>query len=400
MRITLRRNKEKDLRRGYPWVFANQIDDVSGSPESGDVVEIASSTGTLYGRGLYHSDSLIAVRFLTSDVSRPIDAGFFRERLERALAIRRQTFGDSSHYRLINSESDGLPGTIIDRYGDVLTWSTLSFGMAQRRDVILDALEELLAPRAIVERNDAPLREKDSLEETSGVIRGSYDEPIEIQEEGVSFLVDVLKGPKTGFFIDQRINRQFLRRFARGRRTLDVFCADGGFGLHAAAAGAESVHMIDSSGTALERARCNAERNGLLDKVTFEAAEALDRMGEMVDEGASYDLIILDPPAFAKSRRQVAQATKAYQRINITALQMLRPGGLLATSSCSQAISEDDFVKIVDYSVRRSGSVVRTLHQGFQSPDHPVLPSMPETRYLKFFVHEKMRDEIPREQPG
>ena len=398
MRVTLRRNKEKDLRRGYPWVFANQIDDVSGSPASGDVVQIASSTGALYGLGLYHADSLIAVRFLTSDPSRPIDAAFFRGRLERALKLRQQAFAGSTHYRLVNSESDGFPGTVIDRYGDVVTWSTLSYGMASRRNDILDALDELVAPRAVVERNDAPLREKDNLEETSGVIRGTYEGPVEIREDDVTFLVDVLEGPKTGFFIDQRINRQFLRRFAQGRRTLDVFCADGGFGLHAAAAGAESVHMLDSSAAALERARRNAERNGLTDKVSFEESEALERMGELVDEGATFDLIILDPPAFAKSRRQVTQATKAYQRINITALQMLRPGGILATSSCSQAVSEDDFAKIVDYSVRRSGSVVRTLHRGSQSPDHPVLPSMPETRYLKFFVHEKMGDEIPRNE--
>lgn len=376
-------------------MFSNQIHDISGDPKSGDVVEIAGSDGTPYGLGLYHSDSLIAVRFLTSDTSRSIDTSFFRERLERAIAFRRQVFGDATHYRLVYGESDGMPGTIIDRYGDVLTWSTLSYGMAQRRDEILDILDELLAPKAIVERNDAPLREKDHLEETTGVLRGSYDGPVEIREDDVVFRVDVLEGPKTGFFIDQRLNRQFVRRFARGRRVLDVFCADGGFGLHAAAAGADSVHLLDSSGTALARARQNAESSGLLDRVTFEEADALDRLGELVNEGATYDLIILDPPAFAKSRRQVEQASKAYQRINITALQMLRPGGLLATSSCSQAVSEQDFEKILDYSVRRSGSNVRTVYRGYPSPDHPVLPSMPETHYLKFFVLEKLSDEIP-----
>lgn len=395
MRITLRRNKDKDLRRGYPWIFANQIEDIAGAPASGDVVEIASSEGTLYGLGLYHAESLIAVRFLTSDASRTVDASFFRGRLERALSFRRQVFGASTHFRLINSESDGFPGTVIDRYGDVLTWSTLSFGMDQRRDIVIDALEELLSPRAIVERNDAPLREKDNLELTSGLLRGSYDGPVEIREEDVSFLVDVLAGPKTGFFIDQRINRQYVRRFARDRRVLDVFCADGGFGLHAAAAGAKSVRLLDSSTAALERVERNARQNGLLDKVTFEEADALERLGAMVEEGAEFDLVILDPPAFAKSRRQVEQASRAYQRINITALQLLPPGGILATSSCSQAVPEDEFVKILDYSVRRSGSVVRLLHRGFQSPDHPVLPSMPETHYLKFYVLEKLADEIP-----
>lgn len=395
MRVTLRRNKDKNLRRGYPWVFSNQIEDISGDPQSGDIVEIVGADGTVFGQGIYHAESLIAVRFLTSDASRSIDASFFRERLERALAYRRQVYGDATHYRLVYGESDGMPGTIVDRYNDVLTWSTLSFGMAQRRDEILDILDDLLSPTAIVERNDAALREKDNLEANVGVVRGSYEGPVEIVEEDVRFRVDVLGGPKTGFFIDQRLNRQFLRRFAKGRKVLDVFCADGGFGLHAAAAGAESVHLLDSSGTALERARQNAELNGLLEKVTFDEADALDRLGGLVREDATYDLIILDPPAFAKSRRQVEQATKAYQRINITALQMLRPGGILATSSCSQAVSEEDFVKILDYSVRRSGSNVRTLHRGYPSPDHPVLPTMPETHYLKFFVLEKLSDELP-----
>lgn len=395
MRVTLRRNKDKNIRRGYPWVFANQIGHVTGDPASGEVVEIVSAEGRVYGLGLYHAESLIAVRFLTSNAEETIDAAFFTRRLERSLALRRQLFGESTHFRLVFGESDGFPGTIIDRYGDVLTWSTLSLGMAQRRDLILDVMEEMLSPTAIIERNDLLLRAKDNLEMQTGVLRGRYERPVEIREEDLVFLVDVLEGPKTGFFIDQRINRSFIRRFAAGRRVLDVFCADGGFGLHAAAAGGESVHLLDSSASALDRASRNADRNNLRDRITLEEADALERLGEMVEQGVSYDLIILDPPAFAKSRRQVDQATKAYQRINITALQLLRPGGILATSSCSQAVSEDEFTKILDYSVRRSGSIVRLLYRGFQSPDHPVLPSMPETHYLKFYVFQKMDDEVP-----
>lgn len=395
MRVTLRRHKDKQLQRGYPWVFANQIENVTGSPQSGDVVEVAGADGRVYGLGLYHATSLIAVRFLTSDAGATIDAAFFRERLRRALALRETAFAGATHYRLAYSESDGLPGTIIDRYGDVLTWSTLSYGMAQRRDLVLDALEELVHPRAVVERNDAPLREKDNLPEARGVVRGTYDGPVEIEEHGVRFLVDVLHGPKTGFFIDHRLHREAIRRFVAGRRVLDVFCADGGFGLQAAAAGAASVHMIDVSAAALERVADNAARNGLGERVTLEQADALDRMGALVDEGARYDVVILDPPAFAKSRRQVEAATKAYQRINITALQMLGPGGILATSSCSQAIEEADFVKIVEYAARRTGSHLRLLYRGAQPPDHPVLEAMPETHYLKFFIFQKLGDELP-----
>lgn len=400
MRITLRRHKDRLLQRGYPWVFANQIHDVTGHPETGDVVEIAGADGHVYGLGLYHATSLIAVRFLTSNPSQTIDAAFFRERLRRALALRDAVFDGSTTYRLAYSESDGLPGTIVDRYGDVLTWSTLSYGMEQRRDWLLDALEELVRPRAIIERNDAPLRAKDELPAAKGVLRGSYTEPAEIEEEGLRFRVDVLDGPKTGFFLDQRLHRRMMRRFVGGKRVLDVFSADGGFGLHAAAAGADAVHMVDASAAALERARANAAHNGIGDRVSLEQADALDRLGEMVREGQQYDVVILDPPAFAKSRRQVDQASKAYQRINISALQLLPPGGILATASCSQAVSEDDFVKILQYSARKARASLRLLYRGTQPPDHPVLEAMPETHYLKFFVFQKLGDELPGSAEG
>lgn len=395
MRVVLRRNKDKQLRNGYPWAFANQIERIEGTPETGDVVEIAGAEGHVYGLGLYHASSLIAVRFLTSDPARVIDASFFRERVRRAWELRASIFGGSTHYRVIFSESDGLPGTIVDRYGDVLTWSCLSYGMAQRREWVLDALEEFLHPSAIVERNDALLRAKDELPESTGILRGTLDGPVTIEEEGVSFEVDVLNGPKTGFFIDQRLNRRMVGAVARGRRVLDVFCADGGFGLLAAAGGAQEVHMVDVSASALERVAANAARNGLAERVRVEQADALDHLGALVREGARYDLIVLDPPAFAKSRRQIEQATKAYQRINITALQMLEPGGILATASCSQAISEADFVRIVEYSARRAGAALRLLYRGTQPPDHPVLESMPETQYLKFFLFQKLGDEVP-----
>jgi 23S rRNA (cytosine1962-C5)-methyltransferase len=395
MRITLRPGKDKQLQRGYPWVFANQIADAAGAPATGDVVEIAGAQGHLYGLGFYHADSLIAVRFLTADAGATVDAAFFHERLRHAYALREAAFSGATHYRLAYSESDGLPGTIIDRYGDVLTWSTLSYGMERHRDALLDGLEALVGPKAVVERNDNPLRGKDGLPENKGVLRGTYEGPVEIEEGGLRFEVDVLEGPKTGFFIDQRFHRAMVRRFAGGRRVLDVFCADGGFGLHAAAGGAAAVHLLDVSGLALERAARNAERNGLRGTITLEQANALDRLGAMVDEGQRYDLVILDPPAFAKSRRHVESAVRSYQRININALQLLPPGGLLATASCSQAIDEGDFVKLLRYAARRAGAQLRLLYRGTQPPDHPVLEAMPETHYLKFYLFQKLGDELP-----
>lgn len=394
-RVVLRAKKDKLIRQGYPWIFANLIDQIEGDPATGDVVQIADADGHVHGQGLYHADSLIAARFLTTDPEAAIDDAFFRARLEKAFRLREAVFGDTTHYRLAYSESDGLPGTIVDRYGDVLTWTTVCYGMDQRHELLLDLLEELVGPRAIVERNDSWLREKDGLDESTGVLRGSYDGPVEIAEDGVRFAVDVPNGPKTGFFIDQRLHRRMIRRVAEGRRVLDVFCADGGFGLHAAAGGAEAVHFLDVSALALERVQHNAALNGVADRCTVEQANALDRLGDYVDEGRTYDLVVLDPPGFAKQRREVDDASRAYQRINITGLQLLEPGGLLATASCSQAISEDDFLKIVRYSARKAGARLRLLYRGGHPPDHPVLDTMPETAYLKFYLFEKLADEAP-----
>jgi 23S rRNA (cytosine1962-C5)-methyltransferase len=401
-RIILRPGKEKALQRGYPWVFANQIDRRrSDGAERGAVVALESASGAEFGLGLYHDRSLIAVRFLTSNPGADIGPDFFRARLERAIAMRQNAFPDATHARLAFGESDGLPGTVIDRYGPpgwrggAVTWSCLSFGMEQYREAMLDALQDLVAPDAIVERNDAALRTKDDLEESTGVLRGEYDGPIDIEEDGARFAVDVLHGPKTGFFIDQRLNRLAVRNHARGRRVLDVFSADGGFGLHAAVAGAAHVHMIDASGDALARATANAERTGVADRVTTETADALDRVGQLAEEGADYDFVVLDPPSFAASRRHVEAATRAYQRLNISALRLLPAGGMLATASCSQAISEENFLQILRYSARRAGARLRLLHRGGQPADHPVLETMPETQYLKCYLFQKLEDEVP-----
>lgn len=401
-RIILRPSKDKQLQKGYPWVFANQIDRRrSDAATRGETVLIQGPRGEEYGVGLFHDTSLIAVRFLSSIVEARPDRDFFRRRIEAAVALRRAAFPEATHARIVFGESDGIPGTVVDRYGPpgytggVLTWTCLSYGIEQHRDTILDLLEEILQPDAIVERNDAPLRGKDELEEARGVIRGDLNGPIMIEEDGVSFAVDVLNGPKTGFFIDQRQNRLAVRPFARDRNVLDVFSADGGFGLHALAAGARSVHMLDASEDALTRARANAERIGVEDRLTTESADALDRLGTMATEGAPYDMIILDPPSFASSRRHVEAGTRAYQRLNISALQILPPRGLLATASCSQAVDENTFLQIVRYSARRAGARLRLLYRGGQPADHPVLETMEETHYLKCYLFQKLEDEVP-----
>ncbi len=387
MKITLKPGKDRAVRQGYPWAFQNQIARADGNPQTGDVVALHAAGGDFLGRGFYHATSLIGVRLVTRDAEVAIDRAFFEEKLRSALALREAFFAGSQHYRLAYGESDGLPGTTLDRYGDVVAFTTLCYGMEQRREMLLDALEAVAGPLTIVERNDHPLRAKDDLPQSTGVLRGTYGGPQKVEEDGVVYEVDVLGGLKTGFFLDQRLNRQIVRRLAKGRRVLDVFCADGGFGLHAAKGGAASVRFLDSSQDALDRARRNAELSGLdASTLAFERADALEKLGRMVDEQQHYDLVVLDPPAFAKSRRHADEAMKAYQRINITGFQLLAPGGILATASCSQAVSEADFLKAVRYSARKAGVALRQLYRGEQSPDHPILDAMPETEYLKFYV--------------
>lgn len=386
--LTLAPGKDRPLRGGYPWVFAGQIARTEGSPHTGDVVSLADASGAPLGLGLYHAQSLVAFRLLTRDASATIDAAFFRRRVERAHALRQRYFGaETTHYRLVYAEADGLPGTIVDRYGDVLTVSTHSAGMDRRQGWIVEALAGLVRPRAIVERNDGALRKKDGLDERAGVVYGDYDGPITLDEHGVRYAVDVLGGLKTGFFLDQRLNRWEVRRWARGQRVLDVFCADGGFGLHAAAGGAASVHFLDSSQGALDRARANAEASGLASvPMTFERADAVVRLGQMAKEGQRFDLVVLDPPAFARSKKHRDTAIRAYQRINISGMQLLEDGGLLATASCSGAITPQDFHDAVAYSAYRAGVRLTLLHEAGHAPDHPVLDAMPETRYLKFLM--------------
>ncbi len=283
--LVLKDEAERGLAGGYPWAFAGQIGRVEGTPATGDAVTIGSASGQALGTGLYHGEAGVAFRLVTREMGATLDDAFWHRRLATALALRETFFaeamerGDTRHYRLAFGEADGLPGTTIDRYEDVVTLTTLAAGMDRRTPVLVDALRDLVGPSAIVARNDTALRRKDGLDETKGVIDGTYGGPVEISEDGVRCEVDVMGGLKTGFFLDQRLNRSVVGRMARGRRVLDAFCADGGFGLHAARGGAASVRFLDSSASALARVRANAERSGLGDvPIETERADALERL--------------------------------------------------------------------------------------------------------------------------
>lgn len=377
--VILRKKEEYRVLAGHPWVFSNEIAAVEGSPAAGDVVALRSSTGAPLGVGFYHPHSLIAVRRLASG-AHLIDRAFFADRIARAAALRRMLVPDGGACRLVHGEADFLPGLVVDRYGPTLALQTLSFGMDARQGLIVDVLQELLQPATIVERNESPLRLLESLPQRAGVLSGSPGE-VEIVEHGVRYRVDPLLGQKTGLFLDQRENRRVVRAYCPGARVLDCFCNDGGFALNAAAAGASSVLGIDISPEAVAHARANAELNGLA--ATFQEGDVFDRLRTLRDEGGQYDVIVLDPPSFTRNRKSVPVARKGYRQLHALAFPLLAPGGVLLTASCSHHITAETFLDDVRKSAARAGKALQLLEWHGAAPDHPVLPGVPETEYLK-----------------
>ncbi|MFQ5700351.1 MAG: class I SAM-dependent rRNA methyltransferase [Acidobacteriota bacterium] len=386
-RVLLKTRQEARLLGGHQWVFSNEIDSVEGEPVNGGVVEVTRRDGRLIGLGYYNAHSLIAVRLLTSR-REAIDRGFFVDRIRSAWDRRRLVYPDLVSYRLVHGESDGLPGLIIDKYEDCAVIQTLCLGMDRAKDTICDALEELMRPRCVVERNESHLRRREGLPARRGVLRGETVEPVLIEEDDLRFAVDLLAGQKTGFYFDQRENRFLVRRYASGARVLDVFCHDGAFGLHAARGGASQVLGLDVAPDAVDRARRNASLNGLEDRCRFEAMEANSALEGLRMQGERFDMIILDPPAFTKSRKNVPAAKKGYEDLNRRALRVLRRGGILATSACSFHITEETFLSCIRRAAQRTNRSLCQFEWRTQAPDHPILPGMPETKYLKFGLFE------------
>jgi len=382
-RVLLNPREEGRILRGHRWVFSNEIARVEGGPAAGDVVEVARQDGRLLGLGLYNPATLIAVRMLT-DRRESIDTDFLASRIRRALVLRKRLYPDSSSFRLVHGESDDLPGLIVDRYEDCLSVQTLCVGMDRMKDRLCDALEDVLHPRSIVERNESHLREREGLDRRSGVLRGDAPGVVEIHEADLRFSVDPLAGQKTGFYFDQRENRLYLRRFASGARVLDAFCNDGAFALHAAKAGASAVLGLDIAPGAVTRAGDNAVLNGLEDRCQFETVEAGAALDALHARAERFDVIILDPPSFTRTRKNVPAAKKGYEEINRKAMRILRRGGILASASCSFHITDETFMGCIQEAAFRTTRTLRLLEWRSQAPDHPILPAMPETRYLKF----------------
>jgi 23S rRNA (cytosine1962-C5)-methyltransferase len=382
-RVLLRPKEDFRIRAGHPWVFSNEVREVQGAPLAGDLVEVHAANGALLGVGLYHPHSLIAVR-LVSRIREPVDGEFFRRRIARALELRTMLFPGETVYRLVHGEADFLPGLAIDRFNEAVVVQTFSFGMDQRLPVICDALDALLHPASIIERNESPLRTLEQLPARHGILRGSTAATT-IVEHGIAYGLDLREGQKSGFFLDQRENRLTVRRFSKGARVLDLFCNDGGFALNAAYAGAADVLGIDASAEAVARATANATRNGLT-VARFEQYDAFDVLPVLAREERTYDVIVLDPPSFTRSRKNVQTAKKGYRDLHLGALKLLRKGGILLTASCSHHITSETFLETVDDAVHRTGKSAQLLEWRGASPDHPTLPGVPETRYLKFGI--------------
>jgi len=370
---------------GHLWIYAGYVEEVSGELVSGDVVDVMASNGRFYARGLYNPASKIRVRILTFD-DEPITEQFWRGRLAQAVRLRQRVVADTNAYRLIYGEADQLPGLVVDRYDDVLVMQTLSSGMDRRKDLLADLLCHESGATRVYLRNDAKSRTLEGLPVERGFLRGGGAMTVGIQEGPARFLVDIERGQKTGWFCDQRENRLVTARFAAGAEVLEVFAHTGGFGIHAALAGAKLVEGLDVSEEALALARNHAVLNKVADRCVYRSADAFKEMRKLERAGRRYDLVLLDPPAFARSKKAVPRALAGYKDVNLLGMRLTKPEGFLVTSSCSHHVTEQELWTGIRLAARDAKRQVRLLEQRGQARDHPILATMPETRYLKYFL--------------
>ena len=370
---------------GHPWIFSSDVAD-RGAAQPGDAVRVHDHRGTTLGTAHYSAESQITLRMMSSKVE-PIDAAFLDRRLQAALVYRRQVVEASDAFRLVFSEADRLPGLIVDQYGPALSVQLLTQGMQALEGPILDALERLVSPTAIVLRNDASVRRKEGLVLEKRIARGTLDGPVPFRMNGLSLSADLMEGQKTGIYLDQRENYLAAARVARGR-TLDCFTSTGGFALHMAAQ-AEHVEAVDASQEALRTAAANAQANGI-HNIEFRQADVFDLLAGHLAAGRRFSTIVLDPPAFAKSRSSVEGALRGYKDINLRALRLLEPGGTLVTCSCSHHVSEADLLGVVAEAALDAGRTLRVRERRTQSADHPILLTVPETLYLKCLIFQTL----------
>lgn len=387
-RIKLARGREARLESGHPWVYRTEIEDIYGDFRPGDIVEVEDWRGKFLGRGYINPASMITIRLLTYDPREEINKDFWRQRLQAAWDYRQKILrgAPTDSFRVVFAEADFLPGLIVDKFASYLVVQTLALGIDRHKDVLVEILEDLIRPDGIYERNDVPVRALEGLELRSGFLKGPFDPLVTIVENGLKFWVDLARGQKTGYFLDQRENRAALRPLVKGARVLDCFCHTGGFGLHAAYYGAREVLGLDISEEAIELARRNAELNGLERICSFQVANVFDVLRAMDKDKERYDVVILDPPAFVKNRKALEGAIRGYKEINLRAMKILVPGGFLITCSCSYHMPPELFLKIIQSAAKDTGRRLRLLAWRGQPPDHPVLLGYEESCYLKCLI--------------
>lgn len=397
-RVAVTRKAENSIKSGHPWIYHTELVEGEAGCNDGALVDIVSPRGRYLGTGFFNSHSKIRIRLLSTNANDHFDEAFWERRLRYAWEYRKTVMGDDlSCCRVIFGEADSFPGLTVDRFGDILVAQTLSLGIEQRKSLLFPMLIRILREdgqviRGIYERNDVSIREREGMQQNKGFfplenLATPESTQTEIVENGIRYLVDFENGQKTGFFLDQKYNRQAVARLSRGKRVLDCFTHTGSFGLNAARGGAVHVHSVDISETAVEMARENARRNGLLDVMDFEAANVFDLLPSLPCGAKSdYDFVILDPPAFTKSRQTVEHAMRGYKEINLRAMKLLPRGGYLATCSCSHFMTDALFRDMLRSAAFDAGVSLRQIEARQQSPDHPILWNVPETDYLKFYL--------------
>ncbi|MHB8854724.1 MAG: class I SAM-dependent rRNA methyltransferase [Ignavibacteriaceae bacterium] len=383
-KIFLRKNEERRINAGHLWIFSNEIEKLEGTADNGDLVEIFDARNNFIGTGFYNKNSLIAVRLLDKA---QIDN--FREfveiKIKGAFALRKLFYPERNSFRLIFSESDLMPGLIIDKYNDTFVLQIYSAGMQKNIAAVISVLQNDFNAKNIFTKNETYFRTLEGLPEADEIFLGESTSEI-IDDGSIKFRIDFQKSHKTGFYFDQNDNRFFMEKFVNGKTVLDAFCNSGGFGLHAAKAGASSVTFVDSSASEIENAKSNFELNNLVNQAEFVVSDVFDYMGKLLHEGKKFDVVMIDPPAFAKSKKTLSTAKKGYEKLNRMALQLVSNNGILVTSSCSHHLEKEEFIQIVNNAAVKLQKRIQLINYNGASTDHPVIPAMPETVYLKFAV--------------
>ena len=388
--VTLKKGEGRSLKAGGLWVYDNEIDTIMGTFKNGDIVAVHDFDGYMMGRGFINQNSKIRVRMMTRDKEQLIDHDFLKRRVEAAWNYRKDTV-DISSCRVIFGEADFLPGIVVDKYEDILVVESLALGIDRFKNEIVELVKACMAEdgitiRGVYERSDAKEREKEGLRKVKGFIGEPFDTNVEIVENGVHYIVDVENGQKTGFFLDQKYNRLAMQKICKGKRVLDCFTHMGTFALNAGIAGASEVTGLDISEYAIEQARRNAALNQLEDTVHFQCANVLDELPKLAAAGVQYDVVILDPPAFTKSREATKNAIKGYREINMKGMKLVKDGGYLATCSCSHFMTQELLAKTVKEAAKAVHKRLRQVEFRTQSPDHPILWAADESYYLKFYI--------------